>query len=129
MLLCHHPQLHLYLVLPFQCCSIRRMLLPLARFTRQCCYYLAKQSRLSRPGQSYLFVHTYICTLHLYRHQASSLQPYIRVTGPLTCSWVSRHFYPGASQRFPALMQIPYLDPLRALVLSGGICSSPFTAP
>lgn len=37
-----------------------------------------------------------------------------------------RHFYPGASERFPALLQIPYLDPARALLLSGGICASLF---
>ncbi|KAF5363607.1 hypothetical protein D9756_000579 [Leucocoprinus leucothites] len=34
------------------------------------------------------------------------------------------HFYPGASIRFPALAQIPYLDPVRALILSGGIYCS-----
>lgn len=46
MLLCYHPQLHLYLDPPFQRCSLCRMLLPLARFTCQCCYHMAKQSRL-----------------------------------------------------------------------------------
>lgn len=45
---------------------------------------------------------------------------------PLIHERVFRHFYPGSSQRFPALIQTPYLDPLRALVLSGGICASPF---
>lgn len=37
---------------------------------------------------------------------------------------MSRHFYPGASERFPALTQIPHLNPLRAILLSGGICTS-----
>lgn len=36
----------------------------------------------------------------------------------------SRHFYPGASERFPALSKISYLDPVRALLLSGAICTS-----
>ncbi|KAL9712760.1 hypothetical protein Ac2012v2_003997 [Leucoagaricus gongylophorus] len=48
---------------------------------------------------------------------------FIHIYAPFTFT-VIRHFYPGASQRFPALMQIPYLDPLRALVLSGGIYCS-----
>jgi hypothetical protein len=35
-----------------------------------------------------------------------------------------RHFYPDAHLRFPALTELPHLDPLRALLLSGGICKS-----
>jgi len=34
---------------------------------------------------------------------------------------VIRHFYPNAEQRFPALVELPHLQPLRALLLSGGI--------
>ncbi|KAF7301601.1 hypothetical protein MIND_00725600 [Mycena indigotica] len=34
---------------------------------------------------------------------------------------VIRHFYPGADQRFPALLELPHLNPLRALLLSGVI--------
>ncbi|KAJ7067952.1 hypothetical protein C8F01DRAFT_583113 [Mycena amicta] len=34
---------------------------------------------------------------------------------------VIRHFYPGAAERFPALRELPHLNPLRALLLSGVI--------
>ncbi|KAF7355022.1 Integral to membrane protein [Mycena sanguinolenta] len=34
---------------------------------------------------------------------------------------VIRHFYPSAEARFPALLQLPHLDPVRAILLSGGI--------
>ncbi|XP_006460144.1 hypothetical protein AGABI2DRAFT_68552 [Agaricus bisporus var. bisporus H97] len=37
---------------------------------------------------------------------------------------VIRHFYPGASERFPALLKITRLDPVRALLLSGAIYCS-----
>jgi hypothetical protein len=33
-----------------------------------------------------------------------------------------RHFYPNAAERFPALNALPHLEPVRALLLSGGIC-------
>ena len=33
-----------------------------------------------------------------------------------------RHFYPDAHQRFPALVELPHLQPLRALLLSSAIC-------
>jgi hypothetical protein len=33
-----------------------------------------------------------------------------------------RHFYPDAAERFPALTVLPHLEPVRALLLSGGIC-------
>jgi Protein of unknown function (DUF2838) len=33
-----------------------------------------------------------------------------------------RHFYPNAAERFPALNALPHLQPVRALLLSGGIC-------
>jgi len=36
----------------------------------------------------------------------------------------SRHFYPNAETRFPALLELEYLHPLRALLLSAGICES-----
>lgn len=39
-----------------------------------------------------------------------------------------RHFYPNAEQRFPALAQLPYLSPIKALLISGGICEC-FDAP
>lgn len=38
-------------------------------------------------------------------------------------TWV-RHFYPDSVVRFPALAELPYLQPLRASLLSGGICQS-----
>ena len=35
-----------------------------------------------------------------------------------------RHYYPNAEQRFPALAELPHLDPFRAMLLSGIICTS-----
>ena len=35
----------------------------------------------------------------------------------------TRHFYPNAEQRFPALLQVPTMNPLKALGISGGICT------
>jgi hypothetical protein len=35
---------------------------------------------------------------------------------------ITRHFYPNAELRFPALVELPHLQPIRALLLSGGIC-------
>ncbi|KZT72686.1 hypothetical protein DAEQUDRAFT_722851 [Daedalea quercina L-15889] len=43
---------------------------------------------------------------------------FIHVYPPLTFS-VIRHFYPDAAQRFPAIMEVQYLRPMRALLLSG----------
>lgn len=40
------------------------------------------------------------------------------------CFSVNRHFYPNAEERFPALSELPHLQPLRALLLSGIICKS-----
>ncbi|KAF9535064.1 hypothetical protein CPB83DRAFT_227326 [Crepidotus variabilis] len=34
---------------------------------------------------------------------------------------VIRHFYPNAQDRFPALLEVPHLNPWKALALSGGI--------
>ena len=36
---------------------------------------------------------------------------------------VSRHDYPNAEARFPALKEVPHLNPFRALLLSGIICT------
>ena len=36
--------------------------------------------------------------------------------------WV-RHFYIGAEDRFPALKELPHLQPWRALLLSSAICN------
>ncbi|KIM83878.1 hypothetical protein PILCRDRAFT_818889 [Piloderma croceum F 1598] len=45
---------------------------------------------------------------------------FVHIYAPFTFT-VIRHFYPDAEQRFPALTELPHLQPLRALVLSGGI--------
>ncbi|KAF8165122.1 hypothetical protein B0H34DRAFT_648687 [Crassisporium funariophilum] len=45
---------------------------------------------------------------------------FIHIYAPFSFT-VIRHFYPNAEQRFPALTQVPELNPLRALLLSGGI--------
>ncbi|KAJ3479336.1 hypothetical protein NLI96_g9123 [Meripilus lineatus] len=43
---------------------------------------------------------------------------FIHIYAPLTFT-VIRHFYPGAEERFPALTEVPHLNPFRALLLSG----------
>ncbi|KAM6495696.1 Protein of unknown function (DUF2838) domain containing protein [Amanita muscaria] len=45
---------------------------------------------------------------------------FIHIYPPFTFT-VIRHFYPGAEQRFPALTKLPHLEPVNALLLSGGI--------
>ncbi|KAJ4466516.1 hypothetical protein J3R30DRAFT_3587110 [Lentinula aciculospora] len=45
---------------------------------------------------------------------------FVHIYGPFSFT-VIRHFYPNAEQRFPALRELPHLNPLHALVLSGGI--------
>ncbi|KAG6901886.1 hypothetical protein C0995_007011 [Termitomyces sp. Mi166 len=45
---------------------------------------------------------------------------YIHIYAPFTFT-VIRHFYPNSVARFPALAELPHLQPLRALLLSGGI--------
>jgi hypothetical protein len=35
---------------------------------------------------------------------------------------MDRHFYPNGEDRFPALKALPYLNPVRALLVSGAIC-------
>ncbi|KAG8218337.1 hypothetical protein J3R82DRAFT_3952 [Butyriboletus roseoflavus] len=45
---------------------------------------------------------------------------FIHIYAPFTFT-VIRHFYPGAEQRFPALAALPYLNPGRALFISGAI--------
>ncbi|KAG6896676.1 hypothetical protein C0992_006749 [Termitomyces sp. T32_za158] len=50
--------------------------------------------------------------------KATSL--YIHIYAPFTFT-VIRHFYPDSVVRFPALAELPYLQPLRTFLLSGGI--------
>ncbi|KAF9057780.1 hypothetical protein BJ165DRAFT_1538984 [Panaeolus papilionaceus] len=45
---------------------------------------------------------------------------FIHIYAPLSFT-VIRHFYPNAEQRFPALRDVPDLNPVTALLLSGGI--------
>ncbi|KAF5387609.1 hypothetical protein D9615_000080 [Tricholomella constricta] len=45
---------------------------------------------------------------------------YVHIYAPFTFT-VIRHFYPNAEARFPALVELPHLQPVRALLLSGGI--------
>jgi len=44
----------------------------------------------------------------------------VHIYAPLSFT-VIRHFYPNAEQRFPALVELPHLQPLRALLLSSAI--------
>ncbi|KAJ3723046.1 hypothetical protein C8R42DRAFT_665133 [Lentinula raphanica] len=45
---------------------------------------------------------------------------FVHIYGPFSFT-VIRHFYPNAEERFPALQELPHLNPLHALILSGGI--------
>ncbi|TFK56196.1 hypothetical protein OE88DRAFT_1804954 [Heliocybe sulcata] len=45
---------------------------------------------------------------------------FIHIYAPFTFT-VIRHFYPNAGQRFPALQELPHLQPVKALALSGVI--------
>jgi len=45
---------------------------------------------------------------------------FIHIYSPFTFT-VIRHFYPGAEQRFPAVAALPYMNPGRALFISGAI--------
>ncbi|KAG6849635.1 hypothetical protein H0H93_006758 [Arthromyces matolae] len=45
---------------------------------------------------------------------------FIHMYPPFTFT-VIRHFYPNAEARFPALAELPHLQPFRALLLSGGL--------
>lgn len=45
---------------------------------------------------------------------------FIHIYAPFSFT-VIRHFYPVAEERFPALLAVPDLDPIQALLISGGI--------
>ncbi|KAG7096620.1 hypothetical protein E1B28_004037 [Marasmius oreades] len=45
---------------------------------------------------------------------------FIHLYPPFTFT-VIRHFYPNAEERFPALRELPHMQPVRAIMLSGGI--------
>ncbi|KAG1857258.1 hypothetical protein C8R48DRAFT_607482 [Suillus tomentosus] len=45
---------------------------------------------------------------------------FVHIYAPFTFT-VIRHFYPNAEDRFPALKALPYLNPVRALLMSGAI--------
>ncbi|KAJ7122807.1 hypothetical protein C8R44DRAFT_621827 [Mycena epipterygia] len=45
---------------------------------------------------------------------------FVHIYAPFTFT-VIRHFYPSAEVRFPALLELSHLQPMRALLLSGGI--------
>ncbi|KAJ6627452.1 hypothetical protein B0H10DRAFT_1994623 [Mycena sp. CBHHK59/15] len=45
---------------------------------------------------------------------------FVHIYAPFTFT-VIRHFYPSAEVRFPALLELPHMHPVRALLLSGGI--------
>ncbi|KAJ6510206.1 hypothetical protein C8R47DRAFT_787252 [Mycena vitilis] len=45
---------------------------------------------------------------------------FVHIYAPFTFT-VLRHFYPSAEARFPALLELPHLNPIRAMLLSGAI--------
>ncbi|KAJ6567235.1 hypothetical protein DFH09DRAFT_1314348 [Mycena vulgaris] len=85
------------------------------------------------PGNPALFVACY-CLSHgslasavitwrnsmVFHDQDKVTSLFVHIYGPFTFT-VIRHFYPGAEVRFPALLELAHLQPMRALLLSGGI--------
>ncbi|KAK2466381.1 hypothetical protein APHAL10511_002023 [Amanita phalloides] len=56
----------------------------------------------------------------VFHDQEKVTSLFIHIYPPFTFT-VIRHFYPNAEARFPALRVLPYLQPAKALLLSGGI--------
>ncbi|EIW82477.1 hypothetical protein CONPUDRAFT_136970 [Coniophora puteana RWD-64-598 SS2] len=85
------------------------------------------------PGNTALFVACY-CLSHgslasavitwrnsLVFHDSDKVTSlFIHIYAPFTFT-VIRHFYPGAEERFPAIAQLPHLNPFKAMFLSGAI--------
>ncbi|KAG6919297.1 hypothetical protein DXG01_007429 [Tephrocybe rancida] len=85
------------------------------------------------PSSSALFVACY-CLSHgslasavitwrnslVFHDQDKVTSLFVHIYAPYTFT-VIRHFYPNAEARFPALTELPHIQPLRALLLSGGI--------
>jgi hypothetical protein len=70
-----------------------------------------------------LFVHIYApLTFTVIRYVFGIC---MMVAQDLIC-FIDSHFYPNAGERFPALLELPHLQPLRALLLSGAICEFSF---
>ena len=71
--------------------------------------------------------------IHLYPPFTFTVIRYVSTTNSIhRCSVAyylppTRHFYPGAEQRFPALLQVPHMNPLYAISLTGFICEYPLS--
>lgn len=66
--------------------------------------------------------------VHIYAPLTFTVIRYVLQTTWLAIQWLTltliiSHFYPNADERFPALLELPHLKPLRALLLSGAICA------
>lgn len=118
-LLRYDPQLCFLVVPSVFTSTVRRVLHTLTRVSCKRCDNMEKLSCVSRSGQSYLSLYSYICTLHFHR---DTVRSFLLDATPahLHC----RHFYPDAAERFPALLEVPHLQPMRALLLTGGICKA-----
>jgi hypothetical protein len=92
--------------------------------------YLTDPLRVrSLPGEIVWFfttrtrLHRYMCiSTRRYRSRLSGTRLWFMHLGQPSLPHSHRHFYPNAAERFPALNALPHLEPLRALLLSGGIC-------
>jgi hypothetical protein len=56
----------------------------------------------------------------VFHDQDKTTSLWVHIYAPLTFT-VIRHFYPNSEARFPALVALPHLNPIKALLLSGGI--------
>ncbi|KAJ7477100.1 hypothetical protein B0H11DRAFT_1726499 [Mycena galericulata] len=100
------------------------------------CYYVTILNFIyiwALPSSPALFVACY-CLSHgslasavitwrnslVFHDQDKVTSLFIHIYAPFTFT-VIRHFYPSAEVRFPALLELPHLQPLRALFLSGAI--------
>jgi len=72
-----------------------------------------------------LFIHLYPpLTFTVIRYVSTAISTQVLCD---SLSHSNRHFYPGAEERFPALLEVPYMSPLYAISLSGFICEYPLS--
>jgi hypothetical protein len=65
--------------------------------------------------------------VHIYAPFTFTVIRFVRPLATITLlsNATDRHFYPDATQRFPALIELPHLNPFRAILLSSVICMYP----
>ncbi|KAH8830578.1 hypothetical protein DL96DRAFT_953471 [Flagelloscypha sp. PMI_526] len=85
------------------------------------------------PGHAWLFIACYtlshgslasaVITWRnslVFHDQDKVTSLFIHIYPPVVFT-VIRHYYPNAEERFPALKDVPYLDPIKSILISGAI--------